>query len=203
MAAILKPKKFTPEEYLELEEQAEFRNEYYDGYVVAMSGAKINHVRINGNITRALGNKILSKCDVLPTDIKVWIITLDHFFYPDLVVLCDAPIYYQQRADTITNPLLLVEILSDSTETKDRGFKFHAYQTLESLEEYVLISQDKAVVEQFTRQPDGSWKYLATIGLGSAVKFESVNVELTLEEIYQRVEFVPEDAAAELAETEN
>lgn len=104
------------------------------------------------------------------------------------MVICGEPIFYRKRNDTIVNPVLIVEVLSDSTEAKDRGEKMLAYRTLESLREYVLVLQSKAIAEQFTKNADGNWMHRATIGLKSIVKFESIEVEMTLSEIYQRIE---------------
>jgi len=193
MSALTKTKKYTPEEYLALEEQAEFRSEYENGEIVAMAGGSLNHLRIISNVSRLIGNKAASDCESLPSEMKIRVEAIGKFYYPDVTILCGEPTLYRQRNDTITNPRLIVEVLSASTEAKDRGEKFFAYQTLESVQEYVLISQTRAAVEQFIKQTDGSWKYLATIGLESSVKLESIGVELTLEEIYQRVSFAGEN----------
>ncbi|MGI9035512.1 MAG: Uma2 family endonuclease [Pyrinomonadaceae bacterium] len=189
MKALSKKKKYTPEEYLALEEKSEFRSEFENGAIVAMAGGSLNHAQITSNINRFIGNKISENCRSLTTDVKVRVENYRKFYYPDVLVICGEPQFYQKRDDTITNPILIVEVLSDSTEAKDRGEKFAAYQTLETLQEYVLVSQDKAQVEQFTRQTDESWKYQATIGLKSDVEFTSIETKLTLDEIYQRIEF--------------
>ncbi len=188
MTALLKERKYTSEEYLALEEKAEYRSEYENGDIVTMAGGSLNHARITSNIDRLFGNKLDKKCESLTTDVKVRIESYRKFYYPDVLVICGKIDFYQKRTDTITNPILIVEVLSDSTEAKDRGEKFAAYQTLETLQEYILVSQDKAKVEQFKRENDGIWKYQATIGLTSRVKFSSIEVELELDEIYQRVE---------------
>ncbi|MCY7374407.1 MAG: Uma2 family endonuclease [Pyrinomonadaceae bacterium] len=193
MTALPKKKKYAPEEYLALEEQAEYRSEYENGAIVAMAGGSLNHAQITSNVNRFIGNKVTQNCRSLTTDVKVRVENYRKFYYPDVLVICGEPKFYQKRNDTVTNPILIVEVLSDSTEAKDRGEKFAAYQTLEFLQEYILVSQDKAKIEQFTRQNDGSWKYQATIGLKSAVKFTSIEVELTLDEIYQRIEFNQEN----------
>jgi Uma2 family endonuclease len=186
--ALPKQEKYSPEEYLVLEDNAEYRSEYENGEIVAMAGGSIDHAQITSNINRFIGNKITEKCRSLTNDVKVRVESYRKFYYPDVLVICGQPEFYQQRNDTITNPVLIVEVLSDSTEAKDRGEKFAAYQSLESLQEYILVSQNSAKIEQFTRQNDGSWKYQATIGLKSKVKFPSIEVELMLEEVYQRVE---------------
>lgn len=191
MAALTK--RYTPEEYLALEEKAEYRSEYDNGEILAMSGGSFNHARIIGNINRALGVKLDSHCESVTTDVKVQVENYRKFYYPDVLVVCGRPVFYEKRNDTITNPVLIVEVLSDSTEAKDRGEKMLAYRTLDSLQEYILVSQSKPIVEQYTKTADGNWIHKATIGLKSAVRFESVEVELSLEEIYQRVEFEEEN----------
>lgn len=188
MTALPKNKSYTPEEYLALEEKAEYRSEYENGEIVAMAGGSLNHARITSNINRLFGNKLNKSSESVTTDVKVRVESYRKFYYPDVLVICGEPEFFKKRTDTIVNPILIVEVLSDSTEAKDRGEKFAAYQTLENLQEYILVSQDKAKVEQFKRETDGTWKYQATIGLKSRVKFTSIEVELELNEIYQRVE---------------
>ena len=144
MSALPEKKKYTPDEYLALEEKADYRSEFENGAIVAMAGGSLNHARIIRNVDRAFGRKIKKDCESLTTDVKVRVENYRKFYYPDVLVICGEPQFYQQRDDTITNPILIVEVLSDSTEAKDRGEKFAAYQTLESLQEYILVSQDKA-----------------------------------------------------------
>jgi Uma2 family endonuclease len=187
MSALPKKKKYTPEEYLALEEKAGFRSEYENGEIVAMAGGSLNHAQITSNINRNMGNKISENCTALTTDVKVRVESYRKFYYPDVLVICGEPIFYQKRNDTIINPVLIVEVLSDGTEAKDRGEKMLAYRTLESLQEYVLVSQNKPTVEQYIKNAEGNWIHKATIGLKSVMKFESIGIELVLEEIYQRV----------------
>jgi Uma2 family endonuclease len=189
MSVLTKKKKYTSEEYLALEEKAEFRSEYDNGEIVAMSGGSLNHAQITANLGRNIGNKISEKCTALTTDVKVRVESYQKFYYPDVLIICDKPAFYQKRNDTITNPVLIVEVLSKSTEANDRGEKMLAYRTLESLREYILVSQHKAIVEQYTKNADGNWIHKATIGLKSIVIFESVGVTLSLEEIYRKIEF--------------
>lgn len=192
MSALTKKKKYTTEEYLALEEKAEVRSEYDNGEITAMAGGSLNHARIIGNIDRSFSVKLSKDCESITTEIKIRVENYRKFYYPDVFVFCGKPVFYQKRNDTVINPILIVEVLSDSTEAKDRGEKLLAYRTLESLQEYVLVSQTKAIVEQYTKNADGNWIHIATIGLKSAVKFEAVGIELSLEEIYQRVEFEEE-----------
>lgn len=187
MASLPQKTKYTTKEYLGLEEKSEYRSEYDDGEIVAMAGGSLNHAQITANINRNFGNKITEKCTSLSSDVRVQVQNFRKFYYPDILVICGEPQFYEKRNDTITNPILIVEVLSDSTEAKDRGEKMLAYRSLESLQEYVLVSQDKAIVEQYIKNADGNWLHKATIGLNSSVKFEAIEVELTLDEIYQRV----------------
>lgn len=198
MSAELKQKKkLTPEEYLELEEKAEYKSEYWDGVMVPLHGdppelvgANINHIQIVSNLTTLLSPLLRKRdCRVLPSEMKIWISKRGKFFYPDVVIICGKPHFVKDRRDVIENPLVLIEVLSGSTEAKDRAEKFWSYQTLESFQEYVLVSQDRTVVEQFIRQTDGSWRYLATIGIEATVTFETIETTLQLQDIYDLVEF--------------
>jgi len=193
MSVRAKTNKYTPQQYLALEEKAEYRSEYWNGEIVAMSGATIDHQQIVSNLTEFLGAKIRGRCRVFPSEMKVWVKKRDKFFYPDLTIICDQPDFYNNRRDTIINPKLLIEVLSKSTASFDRAEKFLSYQTFESLEEYVLISQEKALIEQFIKREDGNWIYKATIGMESAVTFPSVDATLLLSEIYDLVEFETEE----------
>lgn len=147
----------SPEEYLALERDSEFRSEYLDGVAYAMTGAGIWHIQIVGNITAELNTQLRRRpCRVLPTGMKVRTHDSRKFFYPDVTVVCGAPQFHDERTDIILNPVLVIEVLSKSTEASDRGGKFQAYQQLGSLHEYLLVAQDKPAVEQFVRAPGGT-----------------------------------------------
>jgi len=192
MTALPKKKKYTPAEYLALEEKAQTRSEYWNGEIVAMAGGNINHQQIVSNLIVEITNKVKGRCRVFPSEMKVWVKKRDKFFYPDLTVICGQPSFYKNRRDTIDNPRLIIEVLSKSTTSFDRAEKFLSYQTLESLEEYVLVSQEKAIIEQHIKREDGNWIYQATIGVESSVTFPSVETTLTLKGIYDLVEFEEE-----------
>ena len=189
MTAQLEKKKYTPGEYLNLEEKAETRSEYWNGEIVSMAGGNINHQQITTNLTVTLSNNLKGKCRIFPIEMKVWVKKRNKFFYPDITVICGKPNFYKNRRDTIDNPKMIIEVLSKSTAGFDRAEKFLSYQTLSSLDEYVLISQEKPVVEQYIKREDGNWIFQATIGLESSVEFTSVETALTLQEIYDLVEF--------------
>lgn len=189
MTALPKNKKHTPAEYLASEEKSETKSEYWNGEIVAMSGAKIDHQQIVSNITQFLGAKIRGKCRVFPSEMKVWIRKRNKFFYPDVTIICSKPNFYKNRRDTVDNPKMIIEVLSKSTASFDRAEKFLSYQSLDSLDEYVLISQEKPSVEQYIKREDGNWIYQAEMELEGKVFFPSVEAELSLSEIYDLVEF--------------
>ncbi len=193
MTALPKKKKYTPEEYLALEEKAEYKSEYVNGHIFKMAGGTEAHIQISFNMTRLFADKLRGRCRAYQSDMKVWVEEVGTFFYPDVTVVCGERKFYENRRDIVENLILLVEVLSKSTEEYDKNDKFFTYQYIESFQEYVLISQNQPAVQQYIRQTDGSWKYKATIGLKSAVLFESVNTVITLEEIYDLIEFEEEN----------
>ncbi len=178
----------SPEEYLALERQAEFKSEYFNGVVYAMSGASLNHNKIVANVIAELVQQLRGRpCSALPSDIKVRMPDSRKFFYPDISVVCGEPQFHDERTDVILNPILLIEVLSESTEGFDRGGKFQAYQRLESLQEYILLSQNKPVIEQYVRQSEAVWKYTAVIGLESSLSLPSIECTLNLSNVYDKV----------------
>jgi Uma2 family endonuclease len=180
----------TPEEYLAAERLSETRSEYIDGGVYPMTGGSINHIRIVSNIDTQLNIQLSDRpCDVLPTEMKVRLQDSRKFFYPDICVVCGEPQFHDKRTDIILNPDLVIEVLSPSTEAFDRGEKFQAYQTIESLKEYLLVAQDKPFVEQFVKNEYGKWEYAAAIGLDSSLVLPSIECTLNLAAVYKRVDF--------------
>lgn len=180
----------TPEEYLAFERQCEYRNEYYDGEIFAMTGASRRHNLITVNISRELSQQLKNRpCEVYTTDMRVLIPETTSYTYPDVVVVCDEPRLADSYMDTLLNPTLLVEVLSPSTEVYDRGKKFEQYRKLESLAEYLLVAQDKMLVERYVRQADGGWLLSEFGRQEETVKLSSVECELALNEIYSKVRF--------------
>jgi Uma2 family endonuclease len=180
----------TPDEYLVGERLSEGRSEYLDGVVCPMTGASVKHIKVVANLTAELIIQLRGRpCDVLPTDLKVRLPDSRKFFYPDVTVVCGELQFHDKRRDIILNPLLVIEVLSESTEAFDRGAKFQAYQTFDSLKEYVLIAQDKPVVEQFVRRADGKWTYTAVAGLEGSLSLPSVECTLNLSAVYDKVDF--------------
>jgi Uma2 family endonuclease len=179
----------TPDEYLAAERLSDYRSEYLDGGVHPMTGGTANHIRIVANLTHGLLNQLNDRdCDVLPTEMKVRLQESRKFFYPDVVV-CGELQFYDSRKDIILNPDLVVEVLSPSTEAFDRGAKFEAYRTIESLKEYLLVSQEKPLVEQYVRDDNGKWTFTAVEGLEGTLALPSIECTLNLSAVYKRVEF--------------
>ncbi len=182
---------FSPEEYLAFERGTDARHEYLDGHVYAMAGESIEHSRICVNVAGELRARLKGRpCEVLSPNMKVVTSPTGLFSYPDVVVVCGEPQFYDERRDILTNPTVVFEVLSPSTEAYDRGEKFLRYRTqIESLREYVLVSQHRPLVEHYVRQPDGSWSYSSATRLDEAIDLSSINCRLPLSEIYDRIVF--------------
>jgi Uma2 family endonuclease len=185
--------RLTPEEYLKLDRASEFRNEYYNGQMYAMSGGTHPHAIITSNVSRELGNALKKRpCIVTASDVRVRVAGSGLYTYPDVVVVCGEPKLLDGRRDTLLNPILILEVLSPSTEAYDRGFKFAQYRTVESLQEYVLVSQAEPRVELFRRQPSGDWLLSEAVGLEAVCRFASVECSVALADVYDKVTFEPE-----------
>ena len=182
---------FSPEEYLAFERGTDARHEYLDGHVYAMAGESIEHSRICVNVAGELRARLKGRpCEVLSPNMKVVTSPSGLFSYPDVVVICGEPQFYDERRDILTNPTVVFEVLSPSTEAYDRGEKFLRYRThIETLREYTLVSQHRPLVEHYVRQPDGSWSYSSAGSLAEAVALVSIDCSLPLSEIYDRIVF--------------
>jgi Uma2 family endonuclease len=181
--------KLTPQEYLARERQAETRSEYVDGEVFAMAGASREHNQIAANLVRVLGNQLLEKpCSVYSSDMKVKIEKVTKYTYPDIVIACQTERFEDEKRDVLLNPVIIMEILSDSTEAYDRGRKFLHYQLIESLLDYILISQDSARIEKFSRHNDNTWLYSEFHGLDALVAIESIGCQLRLGDVYHKLD---------------
>jgi Uma2 family endonuclease len=180
---------YTPEEYLALERHAEFKSEYIDGRIVAMTGASAPHVTIVGNVSAELRTHLRGgPCRAYASEMRVQIGGGQRYTYPDVVVACGKQEFLDGVLDTLTNPALIVEVLSPSTEAYDRGEKFLHYRAIETLQEYVLVAQDKPLVERFVRH--GEFWHLAIVsGLDGSLELTSVGCTIPLREIYENVEF--------------
>ncbi len=179
---------YTEEEYLAWEETAVEKSEYVDGQIRAMSGGSEPHASIPVNIGAELRTALRGRgCRVLSSDMKVWAAGV--YYYPDLSVVCGPSTYRGGNKHTITNPVLVVEVLSPSTESKDRGEKFIRYQQIETLRSYLLVSQTEPRVELFERGENGHWDYTMVAGTDSTIDVPSLDITLTLAEIYDQVNF--------------
>lgn len=189
MVAQPKPRYLTPEQYLQAERQADRKNEYVNGYVHSMAGASKEHNRITFNLAVELGSQLKSQpCEGFTNDLRVRVPAYNRYYYPDLIVVCGELEFEDDVLDTLLNPTVLIEVLSESTESKDRGEKLMAYQTLPSLKSYVLIAQDQPQIEIYERRELG-WLYTLTQGLQESVLLNSIGCSLQLVDLYARVEF--------------
>lgn len=180
--------KLTPAEYLANERVAEFKSEYLAGETFAMAGASRAHNRIATNLVRILDNQLIDgPCNVYASDMKVSVAQVDKYTYPDIVIACEKEAFEDEHTDVLLNPIVIMEILSESTEAYDRGKKFLHYQMIESLSEYLLISQDVRRVEKFVRQEDGTWIYSEAHELGDVITIDSAKCEMPMVEIYRKV----------------
>jgi Uma2 family endonuclease len=179
----------SPEEYLERERAAEFKSEYRDGVIVAMSGASFRHGVIVTNLVIEAGSQLRKRpCRVISTDLKVAVRAANLITYPDVVVVCGPPVFAYDRQDVLRNPIVLIEVLSKSTAKYDRGEKFAAYRTIPSLKEYLTVAQDKIHVEQYVRQPDEQWPLTQFNDMQETIRLESISVDLRVAEIYENIE---------------
>jgi Uma2 family endonuclease len=180
--------RLSPEQYLELDRASEFRNEYYDGRMYAMSGGSPTHAiliaSIGGELRSALDDQ---PCQVATSNLRVRVSPHGLYCYPDVVVVCGEMKLAENDKDTLLNPILLLEVLSPSTEGYDRGFKFAQYRMIESLQEYALVSQAEPRVELFRRQAGGDWLFSESVGLDKSCRFESVGCSVELAGIYKKV----------------
>lgn len=180
----------SPEDYLQFERAADFKSEYFAGEMFGMAGGSPAHALIGGNVLRELGNRLQSgRCVPYSSDLRIEISTTGLYTYPDVSVICGPLQFSDLGDDIITNPTLIVEVLSDSTEAYDRGTKFDHYRTISTLREYVLVSQKQPLVEVFLRQDDGTWRLTPVRGLESAARLDSLECDLRLTEVYRHLKF--------------
>jgi len=188
--ALQQKKRYTPEEYFHFEESAEEKHEYENGEIFAMSGGTFLHGLISGNMITALNNALVGKnCFTLGSDVKVDVKEYESFVYPDAMVICGKVEFTEGRRDVVKNPVLIVEVLSESTESYDRGRKFKKYQSLPSFRQYVLVSQTEPIIETFFRQDDQHWLYTLTEGLEAAIQLRTIDGRIKLSDVYQWVDW--------------
>ncbi len=190
MALPVKTRPLTPEEYLRLEREAPFKSEYHGGEMFAMAGGTPRHSLIAANVGMALGTRLRGqRCTAYQSDLRIGIPLEDLYTYPDVTVFCESMTFLPGTDDTATNPTVIVEVLSKTTEAYDRGRKFESYRRLPSLREYLLVSQDAPLIERFTREGDDRWVLTTARGLEAVLPLEIIAAELPLAEVYEKVDF--------------
>ena len=183
----------TPEQYLDIESKAEFRSEYINGEMFAMSGATPNHARIVLNTARRLTEQLDGRpCEAFGGDLRLYSAKYNSFTYPDALVTCGPHRFLDSRRDTLTDATVIVEVLSPSTKNYDRGEKFLFYRSLPSFSEYLLLSQDTIRAEHYVRQPDNSWLFREFTGPADEIELKSIGCRLQIQSLYKRVEFEAE-----------
>jgi Uma2 family endonuclease len=180
----------SPSAYLEWEAEQEERHEYENGKLIAMGGSSREHNRLVRNLTTILWNHLgpMGRYELYPSELRVKSGIDDKYYYPDLVLTEGEEHYLENAPDTLLNPLLLIEVLSESTAVRDRGSKFEAYRSIGSLREYVLVAQDQSQIEGFFRNDAGEWIIREPVaGLDGIFSFVTLDLELKLKEVYQGV----------------
>ena len=185
---------YTLEEYFELEKTSEARYEYWDGEVFDMSGVSPRHSLLESNLNLNLRLALRGRnCLVFPANARIKVPSVPPYRYADLSVVCGNPVYETTGGiEALTNPILIIEVLSPSTEAYDRGDKFTYYKSIPSLKEYLLIAQHRPHVTQYVKQDDSSWSYSEVNDLTAVLQLPSIGCELALADVYQDVEFPPQ-----------
>ncbi|WP_377473833.1 MAG: Uma2 family endonuclease [Microcoleus anatoxicus] len=192
---------FTPEEYLALEEAAEYKSEYLDGVIIPITGGTTNHNRISLNMSIALRLALKGlDYDVFMGDVRLWLPKKRTYTYPDVMVIPGKPEYYNNRQDTVMNPQAIVEVLSKSTKAYDRSDKFKLYQTIPTFQEYILIDQSQVYIEQYCKLANKRWSYRQYDEEDAALVFNFFQVEVALADVYEKVDFEAENEAEESGE---
>lgn len=190
MLAETEKRYYTPEEYLALEEAAEYKSEYRDGEILPMTGGTANHNKIALNFCRIFPLSVSGQnYEIFINDMRLSIPRYRLYTYPDVMVIQGEPVYQGSNTTTVTNPLLIVEVLSKSTKDYDRGEKFLYYRSIPELREYILIDQYKYHVEQLAKTADGKWLFTEYESEDAVLAMESVEFQISLTDIYDRVNF--------------
>lgn len=189
--AVKPPKTISPDEYLERERKAIQKSEYFAGEIFLMAGASPNHNRISANVNAELNVGLRGqRCEAFNSDQRLYIKKNGLYTYPDAMVVCGRIEYDTRDRDAITNPVLIVEILSPTTANYDRGGKFELYRDIPSFGEYVLVHQDKVHVEHHVRDDEGRWLLTERKDMQAALTFESLAISIPLQRVYERVDWL-------------
>jgi Uma2 family endonuclease len=196
MASATEVPRFTPEQYLALERKANSKSEYDNGFIWAMAGASRAHNLIAGNLHGEIRSQLKGRpCEAYTNDMRLQVTPTGLYTYPDVMAVCGEPRFLDDETDTLLNPTMIAEVLSPSTEAYDRGDKFAQFRRLTSLQEYVLIAQDKVLVERYTRQGE-QWILTEFKSLDDTLPLPSIGCEIALHEIYALIK-IPAEKAAE------
>ncbi|MBS3026026.1 MAG: Uma2 family endonuclease [Dolichospermum sp. DET50] len=181
---------YTPEEYLELEEKADYKNEYRDGEIISMTGGTTQHNKLALNLATGL-NVALNDLnyEIYIGDVKLWIPRYREFTYPDVMVIEGQPVYYSTNTTIVTNPLLIAEVLSKSTKDYDRGDKFLYYRSIPEFKEYILIDQTQYYVMQYVKTSENQWILTEYETEDAMINMSSINVKLSLKQLYKKINF--------------
>jgi len=200
---ITKQRYYTPEEYLELEEAADYKSEYIDGQIIPMAGGTINHNRISVNLSAALNLAFRQQdYEVFMGDLRLWISQKRTYTYPDVMILAGEPEFFTNRRDIILNPQVIVEVLSKSTKGYDREDKFEAYRTISTFQEYLLIDQTRIHVDQFSKTGKKQWALREYDQEDEAIALVTVPFEISVQDLYNKVKFEPVEPEGESTDVE-
>lgn len=192
--AKIEPRYYTPEEYLSLEEKADYKSEYRDGAVVPMTGGTTNHNEIAGNLYAHLKFALRQQnYRIYIGDVRLWVPRYRQYTYPDIMVIQGEPIYTARGTTTVMNPMLITEVLSKSTQNYDQGEKFMYYRSIADMQEYILVDQSQFYVMQHTKTEDGKWLLSEYEGKDSLLRLSSLSFEISLNDLYVGVDFEKEE----------
>lgn len=183
----------SPTEYLAIERSAEIKSEFFNGEMFAMTGASRKHNLIAGNTFSAVHSRIEDRpCEAYASDMRVKVSETGLYTYPDIAVTCQQPVFEDKELDTLLNPQVIIEILSESTEGYDRGKKFEHYRNIDSMKEYVLIAQDRCHVERWGRRDEEPWTLWESNDLDATLELDSIDCKLRIADIYSKVDLSDE-----------
>ncbi len=186
--------RISPAEYLAFERKSEIKHEFYNGEIFAMGGASREHNLVCMNVSSEIRQQLKGKsCEAYPNDMRVFIPATGLYTYPDIVVVCGTPQFQDEEFDTLLNPVLIIEVLSPSTESYDRGKKFANYRSIESLQEYLLIAQDEYHIDRYLRHGE-FWLLSEARTLEESLELTSIECVLDMREVYDKITFTTPEA---------
>lgn len=184
------PETLSLQEYRNLETRAETKQEYHDGEIIEMTGGSINHNRLVRNLIRLLDNALRKTIyEVFPSDLRLWIPQYNCGLYPDLMIIAGEPLFSDNRNDEILNPCVIIEVLSPSTSSYDRGDKFRYYRSIPQLNQYLLVSQGEILIESYSKTSENNWLLQEYTPAREIITLDSLAISLNLVDIYEGVDF--------------